>query len=211
MQEVLPFSLLSCLHRFATFSLSSSTGLALPRSPWQLRCCTFRAGACYRGHADKCRSIPTPKLQHLSGSGVCAHAFCVYGDLLVHICWGISKMFGTQARRMPRLLSFNSSCPWGCQLSLLGHVRVFTCVYDGFCYQFMGDYTGSFHSYFSSMNILPSYKQKAISRLLFTQGQTGGGHREAVAHRQMRCHQQKLTVGIRAAGTDADSRRTFTS
>lgn len=52
---------------------------------------------------------------------------------------------------------------------------VHVCVYDGFCYQFMEDYTGSFHSYFSSMNILPSYKQKAIFETAIHTGADRGG------------------------------------
>lgn len=109
---------------------------------------------------------------------VCTHAFCVYGYLLVHICRGLSKMFATQARCTPRLLSFNSACPWGCQLSLLGHVRVFTCVY-------MMDFAISLWRIIRAASIaifLPwifyhRINKRQFSRLLFTQGQTGGAQR----------------------------------
>lgn len=74
---------------------------------------------------DRCR---LPNCNICLGA-VCVHALCVYGYLCVHICWCMSKMFGTRDRHMPRLLSFNASCPWRCQLSLHGCVRVFTCVY----------------------------------------------------------------------------------
>lgn len=54
------------------------------------------------------------------------------------------------------------------------------------------------------MNILPSYKQNAISRQLCTWDRQRG-QRGAVALCQACCHQQKLYVGIRVGGTDVDA------
>lgn len=142
---------------------------------------------------------------------VCAHAFCVYGYLLVHICWGISKMFGTQARRTQRLLSFNSSCPWGCQLSLLGHIRVFTCVYMmDFAISLWGIIRAASIAIFLLWIFYHRINKRQFQDCYSHRGRQGG-HREAVAHCQLCCQKQKLSVGIREAGTDVDSRRTFMS
>lgn len=62
---------------------SLSPTIFLCRSPWHACCSAFGDSACYRGHADECRSIRTPKLQHPSESRgcvyVCTCALCVWG------------------------------------------------------------------------------------------------------------------------------------
>ena len=121
------------VHTTVSLSLSPAVFL-LSLSPRRACCSAFGDSACYRGHADECRSILTPKPQHPSGSCVCVCvcvcvcARCVYGPLCVHICWCMSKMFGTQDRHKQVLLSFNSLCPWGCHLPLHGYAGVFVCV-----------------------------------------------------------------------------------
>lgn len=145
-------------------------------SPWQVCCSPFGDRACYRGHADECRSILTPKPQHQSVScacvSVCERVYVCVRHL--HVCCCIRKVSGSQDKHRQVLLSFISFCPWGCQFSL--HWCLGTCVSmrGGFTYHFIGDYMDSFHGYFSSMNILPSYKQNTISRQLCTWSDWGG-------------------------------------
>lgn len=145
-------------------------------SPWQVCCSPFGDRACYRGHADECRSILTPKPQHQSVScacvSVCERVYVCVRHL--HVCCCIRKVSGSQDKHRQVLLSFISFCPWGCQFSL--HWCLGTCVSMrvGFTYHFIGDYMDSFNGYFSSMNILPSYKQNTISRQLCTWSDWGG-------------------------------------
>lgn len=61
--------------------LSLFTPFTVSLSAWQACCSPFGDSACYRGHADACRSIPTPKPTHLSESRV-----YVLGNLRMHIC-----------------------------------------------------------------------------------------------------------------------------
>lgn len=118
--------LLYCLHSYTTFSLSVSLPVFFCLSLLD----SFAAALSETVLVieDMLTSVDRywlPKPQHLSGSCVSTCTLCVY--LCAHICWCMSKMFGTQDKHTPRLLSFNSSCPWGWQLSLHGYAGALVC------------------------------------------------------------------------------------
>ena len=104
------FHLFSCLHRYSTFplSISLSPTIFLCFSPWQACCSAFGDRACYRGHADECRSIWTPKPQHPWELRACA-CMCV---LMRVVCTGICACIsgGVWARCLAHRLGTCGCC-----------------------------------------------------------------------------------------------------